>query len=131
MATDRDFDWVTTRASCSVQGVFALLLLETEKDVKRRNSLLGAEKGFRFEFEGTESSFQVSKIINGLSSHAYNPKSVQFSVNGESIAVSGSVKAAFSATVALNNDGDCRLKIGDEELMNWQFRMRALQELFF
>jgi len=37
----------------------------------------------------------------------------------------------LEATLALNDDGKCRLKVGKEELSFWQFRKRAMEDLFF
>jgi hypothetical protein len=33
--------------------------------------------------------------------------------------------------VTLNDEGECRLKVGDDELEEWQVLKRALETLFF
>ena len=40
-------------------------------------------------------------------------------------------KELFSASVTVNNDKECVVVVGDEELEQWQFRKKALETLFF
>ena len=40
-------------------------------------------------------------------------------------------KVLHAATLTLGEDGECRLKLNREELEFWQFRRRALEDLFF
>jgi hypothetical protein len=37
----------------------------------------------------------------------------------------------FTGALTLNNNGECRLRVKDEELEQWQVRRMALEELFF
>jgi hypothetical protein len=49
------------------------------------------------------------------------------------IAVAGTeaVAVKFSGSLTLTNDALCRLRVGDEELDEWQVLRRALERLFF
>jgi hypothetical protein len=37
----------------------------------------------------------------------------------------------FRASITLTNGGQCKLRVGEEELEQWQFRRMALEKLFF
>jgi hypothetical protein len=37
----------------------------------------------------------------------------------------------LEAGLTLNDEGECRLRTGEQELTFWQFRKRALYNLFF
>jgi hypothetical protein len=40
-------------------------------------------------------------------------------------------KPLLTALAMLNDEGECKLKVGDQKLELWQFRKRALENLFF
>jgi hypothetical protein len=68
------------------------------------------------------------------------PSMVQFRLDNEKIVVRGEKnQIAMSAALTLNDAGECVLRISESpdnpaketELRTWQFRLRALERLFF
>jgi hypothetical protein len=57
---------------------------------------------------------------------------VRFALGREAIDVYGNgVSVKFTATLTLNNDGECRFLVGREELNVWQVLRKGLEPLFF
>jgi hypothetical protein len=56
---------------------------------------------------------------------------VNFSLEGDEIVVCAGNEIILRATITLNNEGRCMLKVDDEELEQWQVRRMALEDLFF
>jgi hypothetical protein len=51
-------------------------------------------------------------------------------IKTEIVVSDDSGKPVFSASLTLNDDGECRFKVADKELDSWQFRKKALEEQF-
>jgi hypothetical protein len=47
------------------------------------------------------------------------------------VALDDTRKTILEGTLSLSDETECRLKVGDKELTFWQFRKRALENLFF
>ena len=119
-----NFDWVKARAECSVNVVFKSICVGIENDVAARNALPGVGSPFVAKYEGDE--LIVFKNIQRSPFFTFRQTE-----NGIEV-INGHTKAVrLSASLTLNDDGECRLKIGDKECEFWQFRRRALEELFF
>jgi hypothetical protein len=59
-------------------------------------------------------------------------RSVDFVCTRDEIQVSDDKdQLLYSASLTLNDEGKCRLRVGDKELTQWQFRRMALEKLFF
>jgi hypothetical protein len=60
---------------------------------------------------------------------------VRFYRIDEQIAVEGSgdpvSELKFEGTLTLTNEGKCKLRVGDQELDEWQVLRKALEKLFF
>lgn len=57
---------------------------------------------------------------------------VRFQQSSHSIEVRGIDGApSFDATLTLNGDGECRVRIGGEEYELWRMRQMALEKIFF
>jgi len=55
-----------------------------------------------------------------------------FALAGKTIQVkNGDREVLFEAGITLNDAGECKLRVDTEEVESWQFRRRALEELFF
>ena len=135
----KELDWVTERANCAAYKVFKQLQLEVENDVKLRQSRIDPQDSARriaFRFDVLdEITFSVLRDgISGLLSM------VQFRLDNERIVVrDGRNQIMMSATLTLNDAGECVLRITESpnetakysELRTWQFRLRALEPLFF
>ena len=130
METDVNLDWVTTRANCNTKRVFHEIRDEVEQDVKTRNSFITERQradcvGFLFEPKDGD-SFAVIRNGAGIVSR------ITFKCDASTITVwDGDGKKSVEAKLTLTDAGECMLAIGKEELAHWQFRRRALQDLFF
>jgi archaellum component FlaG (FlaF/FlaG flagellin family) len=126
--TNRDFDWVKARAECSRQVVFEQLRLGAKHDAATRTEmLLKKNASFGFCVVSHNSSFSV--LMQGDISEL---RSIVFTLTADGISVQdGSGKPIATATLTLNDDGDCRLEVEGKELDFWQFRKMALHDLLF
>lgn len=130
------FEWVQRRHECSLSLMFIKLRHGVEKDVNKRNALRDErnEKAVTFNvenIEGEADSFQVFIQTN------QKIEGVKFVKTADTIAVQElkTARLLFEGSLALNEEGDCRLKVASgkerKELELWQFRMRALEDVFF
>lgn len=118
------FDWVGARAACTVVEVFEQLRLGVESDVDAANIARKLEASSRFLFKPNESG-------NVFAAAAYWGR-VQFIRHTDHIEIQDEVGAHnLVVTLTLSNTGRCKLKIGQEELEQWQVRRMALEGLLF
>lgn len=124
-----DFDWVDARAACSPTKVFEQLKSQVAHDVETRNRMAG--QGAKFDIHMDTAAFAV--FLNSTTLHMNVPfRIVRFYLNGARITAQyGDETEIFSATLTLNDEGECRLRIGDENYELWQVRHMALEKLFF
>lgn len=125
--TPKNFDWVKARSECSIVAVFKQLELEAEADMERRNNLNRKETS-RFKYShGTNKnpSFYVRRDNGDSLLFMLDPNPARINVTGND------GKIFLTATLTLNNDGECKLKVGDKELEHWQFLRLALEDFFF
>ena len=125
-----DFDWVTARLECSARKVFEQLKLAIQRDIQIRNATLPQDSGVEFQVTDAGDRLVVLRYIKARSSHTYIPKSVGFVVRDERISF-GIGDESWTASLTLNKQGRCILRLDGEELELWEFRMRALEELLF
>ena len=129
MSNGAGFDWVKARHKCSLTGIFDSLKADVEQDVAIRRELSSAAErdlgNFRFEDKGH--FFVVFCEGDAVT----NRRFVKFSLTSESIEVSLDDQPILDGVPALGDDERCRLKVGDFEVELWQFRKRALEQLFF
>lgn len=126
----QNLDWVTVRASCTVECVFQELREEIKSDITTRNKLLtGLQKEDSISFHlkpDSENSFAV--VRNGLNIVSRTT----FKCERSAIqAFNGAGVQIIEARLTLNDQGECRLVVDGCELTRWQFRKRTLQSLFF
>ena len=125
-----EFDWVGAQAKCSAALMFERLQTRVEEDVRRRNSLLDRNDGWKFEFfaEEDEDVFEVSRLVgNGKVSAV-----VQFERVGRRIHVQGEdIDVDFTAIVTVDTSGLCRFVVGEAMYSDWELRRMALELLFF
>ena len=126
-----DFDWVKALSSCSLSIVFERLRQDVENDVKTRNELrvkdLRAD-GFGYEFSFTGGSYSFKVILDSNQKREV----VTFKLGDKSISATDSQgDLLFDATLTLNDEGECRLKIEGEEHDLWHVRRMALEHIFF
>ena len=131
MAENREpyFDWVKARHDCTAVNFFNRLKLSAESNVNRRNEV-AAERapldgGVQFRFAPDATMFSV--FIEGNAATG-----VRIRLQGQQIVVEGTnVNVNFSGNLMLTGDARCRLRVGNDELDEWQVLRRALEPLFF
>jgi hypothetical protein len=127
-----DFDWVTARHKCSAAVFFESLLQLAKANVDTVNAAKEKSSGRSDAYlqATVPGVFAVARGVPG----AGPPKVVRFRLErDDAIAVEphGVPMEGFQGTLTLNNEGECRLKVGAEELDLWQVLRRALEPLFF
>jgi len=119
-------DWVTARSLCSLPGVFKLLRLQVEEDVKTRNAL--RPNNSPYEFSVTENGDEFTVLLEA----AEVRRSVIFSLAKHAISVRDSQgEEMFDVTLTFNDEGECKLNVQQKERELWQVRRMALEELLF
>ena len=121
------FDWVNARSACSLDQAFEELRLGVEEDIKAINTLrkYSDETGYRLTRNNSGDVFNVRR--NGSVKPA-----VTFSIRANQIEIADDASSRkHFVDLTLNDEGRCKLKIGDEEFEHWQVRRRALEKLFF
>ena len=123
------FNWVGARFECSPAKVFEQMRLEVEHDIDARNAQLGTDAEYNFGMVVAGDKFVVVvKARTGSVSH----RSVTFSRQEAGISVQdNNNKLKVAATLTLNDRGECRLKVDNQEREFWQFRRMALEGLLF
>lgn len=123
---EQDFNWIEARHLCSPFGVFAELRKQAESDVAIRNA---QEQEVRFRVDRSPDCFRVIREAKSLS--ACTPASVEFRWTASGIEVSNDTGIILQGALTVNDEGKCRLRVKERELTFWQFRRRALEDLFF
>jgi len=126
-AIPQNFDWVNARAKCSAEVVFTQLLAGVKSDVALIEQVRKMEPGTGFHVQPiTAKRFEVFRI------GTTNPTVAFFHVDDKKIEIEdGGKGTTYAATLTINHEGRCKLRIGDEELEQWQVRHMALEALFF
>jgi hypothetical protein len=123
-----EFSWVMARYACSPFEVYKQLQMGCERDVSERDETRRPppKDPFIFKIASSGDSFLVWLEGDRISS------SVEFRWTEKGISVRDNNKKPFlEATLTLNDEGECRLKVGTDSLTCWQFRRRSLEDLFF
>ncbi len=122
MSIDENVDWVTVRAGCSAVRVFEQLREQVRQDVEKRKEV--GELPFLSFDKGAAECFSVT------GGTVQRRDSVTFVLSGGHIVVTAPDQH-IEASLTINNEGQCRLKIKGAELALWQVRKMALEKLFF
>jgi len=122
--------WVHARAQCSLPHVFKELEQGARDDAEEAQSLVPERSELRFSVATTSSHrFSVVRTDDPMSGTS---RSIDFLLTKDQIEVYRDYsELLYSASLTLNDEGKCRLKVGDKELTQWQFRRTALEKLFF
>lgn len=127
----QELDWVRIRAACTIATVFNQLCDGIMGDVQAINSARGLSGDSRFlaemAGEGTAIVIAQPNLIPRIR--------VIVRMDSATIAVvrerQYKKEETWEATVGLNNEGRCILRLEDVEVEQWQFRKKALEGLFF
>ena len=119
-----EFDWVKARAACSIGQVFKELQLGVEGDVDAINSVRRLQPDTAFTAFSDRPDLFIVFQNRG-------PR-VKFICGEDRIEIADEVTGQnIVATLTLTDEGRCKLKVGQEELEQWQVRRRALEALLF
>lgn len=126
-------NWVKLRHECSPFKVFLELRNGTEEDVSVRNQISANSQNVVYEVDSAqdEMSFQVIGTIQAAIPGLPLGRSVKFQRTENGITVQRAGKPNIDAVLTLTNDNECKLQVGSDILTLWQFRKRALEDLFF
>jgi hypothetical protein len=128
-----DFDWVAARAKWSAVGAFETLRQRARSDTDRRNNQLTADKPQRFRYSEEQPPQQLFTVWDSqANSSTRRAVDIHLDSNSE-LRVSKVMEDEFALTPIpiLNDAGECKFKVGDEELWPWQLLRRVLEPLFF
>jgi hypothetical protein len=125
------FDWVKALSQCTLAEAFERLLQDVKVDVEGRNALL-PERSFKFAVMApAHNIFRVALVTTDLVG-APQKRIVRFYLESDAIEVKDEKDdLIFRATLTLNDEGQCRFRVNDQELDSWHVRKRALEDLFF
>lgn len=133
MEVPKTLDWVAERAKCSLAALFLALAELIDSDVKSVNSLGRADARFSFEQPARGKLVVLrERNLGGL----HDVDSVVLELTRSAITVTakdsrGGGNALFSAVPSFNQQGECLLRVGHDDLRLWQVSRRALEDLFF
>ncbi len=111
-------------------AAFARLLLEARRNVTIRNDLVPARAEIRFEVMASLTEFTVLRHVDRPGGIR---RGVHFRHDETTLTVTEGANGTpiLTATLTLNDLGECRFKVDDAELKAWQVLRRALEALFF
>jgi len=125
-----DFDWVTARINCSAVGMLEVLRDAARANTAARNKYRpeGVTKGDRFGFNDR----QGERGFSVWDSWGKERRGVDFTLEGNEInVITGNDATSFKALLTLADTGQCKFKVGDQELDAWHVLKRVLEPLFF
>lgn len=121
---DIKFDWVKARAACTLGQVLKELELGAKADIDVMKAV-APDRTFKVSSDGRFSVFETTGTTE--------IKAVDFEIRNGLIHVSQNGKTLLEASLTLDNQGQCKLKVRatGEELDQWQIRKIALEDLLF
>ena len=128
-------DWVEKRAACNVGEVFDQISTDIKADVNAINSAKRLPEDSHFVVN--ETSVGNTIIVGQTGVFMMRRVVVSIGIVGDEIEVRDEAQddRVWRVRVGLNDEGRCLLRYqeGDTvtELEQWQFRKRALENLFF
>lgn len=128
----QQLDWVSKRIACNVGQVFDELCAGIEDDVAAYNT--AKNLGTDTQFAVSHTSVGNSVVIAQQGATMLPRIVVKIGIVGETIGVQdGAAKnVTWHVRIGLNDEGRCTLRLEDEtQLEQWQFRKKALENLFF
>jgi hypothetical protein len=122
----QELNWVEKRSACKVAEVFDQLCLEIHNDIITINGIYHKELYFK------QDSLSDGTIVIGQPKRTPRVTVMIGIVDQKIVVRDQATQEQWSATVGLNDEGRCVLRLEDNsELNTWQFRKKALEALFF
>jgi hypothetical protein len=128
-----NLNWVKVRAACSIGAMFKALELGAHEDVAEVTLLIKPQDNIAFSVVANHRRFSVIRE-DGATAGTPVPvtREVNFVLEGKAIVISdGNGRLQLKATITLNNEGQCKLVVENNEVEQWQVRRMALEKLFF
>lgn len=125
-----NFDWVSERHACSLESMFGLLKHLAERDTAKHAELTqGARPARVTQPQGYDTFFAVVRGGNALMDRS----GATFTLNPDHIRIEVQGGNTYIVKLTLNDDGYCKLKIGDtgEPLDPWQVMRLTLEPILF
>lgn len=124
-----EFDWVKARGECSLREMFERLRSVAERNIAARKKLDGWP-AMEITLSDGVSGDQFSVFSSGSE---LDSEGVRFYLRLDCIEVAphGAATAPVKARVALTRQGECKLKVGGEELYPWQLLQMTLEPVLF
>jgi hypothetical protein len=128
-------DWVTARSKCSMAEMLVVLRDEVLANIVARNEILDAS-GDRDRFKLVDHRGNGFAVVDTWSQWEKKCVDVRVEDKNPSVIVFSNVtgnrvEQLVAATVTLNDELECKFKVGDDELEPWQVAKRGLEGLFF
>lgn len=123
-----NLDWIRERAKCSLPIVFKELEQGVRDDIETIKKLF-PEDPAKYGITTGRNRFDVSVVRDPMV--ALISDQVGFELSKDRITIRGTNDVALTAELTLNRDGRCKLRVGDDELEQWQVRRMALEKLIF
>ncbi len=132
--TENDFDWVSKRLNCTVEGAFAKLRAGAESNAEARNK--SSSNGDRFNVVVTSNaSFAVVKGKPQWHGYAEVKFTIgRYDTGNENVIISSVGVKGFSQLKVqprLNTAGECVFTIDGIETTLWRVLYLALEGIFF
>jgi len=128
----QSLNWVQARANCSIHSIFKALEQGAREDIAEIESLLTAHDETKFSVVASSRQFSVIRVSDPMTSAS---ESVDVRCQRDDITVhranTSGEELMFTATLTLNNEGRCKLKVNGVEMEQWQVRRMALEALLF
>ena len=122
-------NWVQARADCTLAKMFKMLALGIEEDISiMKLTLLPGDHVVFYMVPATNRFSVVREAMGNIPIPITD--SVEFILSKDEITIQHN-EHILQAHLTLNNEGVCKLKIGGNELEQWQVRRMALESLFF
>ena len=120
------FDWVSARAACSLGAMFETLRTQVRADVEAADQMRSeGENRYAFTFISQERMFAA--VVEGTGIRHV----ISFKLHDGFISVQDHERDLYQATVNLNDEGQCVIRVNAREYAPWQFRKLALESLLF
>jgi hypothetical protein len=131
-STVTNFEWVKARAECSLESIFLVLSEAVSFDVQQITAL--NRPGVKFQLNNSVPN-RLLVLREREFPRLQEQVSVVFELMRDRIEVSRATMSGkqtlFSAVPGLNPEEECLLEVSGMPLNPWQFRRKALEDLFF
>ena len=126
-------DWVIERSRCYPANAFETLKAAIKDDVKARNALIASGDSSKFTVSRDDSPRLIVTLEYTIFTEkgpSAISKSVGIELDGKEI-IGTNLQRSFRATLTIDENQKCKLKIDGVEYDFWRVRQMLLEDLFF